>query len=418
MKIAGLSIEGAQFRASIMKRTMGFVTHIRNEEHALPLNPAERIAAVREILTHLKTEYGIKSVALGMDMTHFTIKLIDLPCITREDITNALVYELENHLPLPPDDYLYDFITVNTSEAMSKNLVFAIKRDKLSWLEECLEGLGLGLLSVRCTGVEIINELLSHKDSHHSMLLQQSGESFHVIGLENGKPVLFKTAYGVGDALARVEENMAGFKSLYTTGISDLTPFGRLNAMSISYDIPSLVALADMRRRPLKLNFIPEELAAKKLDLFPYAAIAMAMLCVLLYVSTSAVAYYKDYRALKAVNTWLDELEQTSHDLLETKREIEAIVEKRQFLRNFKTLSNKKIEYIKELSSVLPKSAWIVSLNIDGKGRIEIDGYATRTAEVIGPLENSPLFKNVEITAPVLLRDDLERFSIRMEVVE
>lgn len=416
MKTAGLSIEGTRLRVTIMKGALGFYSHVKSEEHSLPQNPVDRPAAIQELLLSLKAGYAIKAFSVGLDMSLFTFKIIELPCVTREDIASALEFELENHLPLPPDEYRYDFVTLSNDEASSKNLMMAIKREKLAWLAQCVEETGLKLLSVRCTGVEILNELLSHRDSHHSMLIQQSSENFHIIGLEHGKPVYLKTAYGLPDAITRVTEIMPSFKGIYTMGVSDVTEFSALGAMSIAYDLSAMVAQADLKRRQLKMCFTPEALIPIKLDLFPYVAGGLATLCVLLYLATSAVAYYKDRHALGLVNTWLKELEQTSHELLQTKKEIEAVMEKRQFLTSYKARSERNIAYIRELSNVLPKSAWLVSFNIDGKGKIDIEGYATRTAEIIGPLENSPLFKNVEITAPVLLREGIERFSIRMEL--
>ncbi len=418
MKTAGLNIEGLKLGVSVMSRSIGMLSHVKSEEYALPADPVEHPAFIREVLLALKAEHGISGFSVGLELGLFAARIVELPFKGREDIANALAFELETQLPLPPEEYRYDFMTLSTSGASSTNLIFAIKRDRLAWLAECVEETGLKLHSVRCAQIEALNELLSIRDARHSLFVQRVGEGFHIIGLDAGKPVLFLSAHSLDEAVAKATEHAAAFKGLYVSGIPDLAPFAGLTPASVSYDLASLVAASDLRRKPIRLNFIPEALAPRRLDLFPYVAAGLAALCVLLYLTTSVVAYYKEKRALDGVNASLQDMEKASHELLQTRKESETILDKRRFLQEFVARSNRKIGYIRDLSTALPDSAWLVSLNIDGKGRVEIEGYAERTADIIGPLEHSGAFKHVEITAPVLLREGLERFSIRMEVAQ
>ena len=72
---------------------------------------------------------------------------------------------------------------------------------------------------------------------------------------------------------------------------------------------------------------------------------------------------------------------------------------------------------VEELTAVLPDSAWVSDLRIDGDV-VEFTGFAKSAASLVAPLENSPLFMQASLTSPVVLdsTEDKERFSIRLRL--
>jgi general secretion pathway protein L len=72
---------------------------------------------------------------------------------------------------------------------------------------------------------------------------------------------------------------------------------------------------------------------------------------------------------------------------------------------------------MEELTTVMPDSAWVSDLRIDGDV-VEFNGFAKSAASLIAPLENSPLFMQASLTSPVVLdnSEDKERFSIRLRL--
>jgi general secretion pathway protein L len=72
---------------------------------------------------------------------------------------------------------------------------------------------------------------------------------------------------------------------------------------------------------------------------------------------------------------------------------------------------------MEELTAVLPDSAWVSDLRIDGDV-VEFAGFAKSAASLVAPLENSPLFMQASLTSPVVLdsSEDKERFSMRLRV--
>ena len=72
---------------------------------------------------------------------------------------------------------------------------------------------------------------------------------------------------------------------------------------------------------------------------------------------------------------------------------------------------------MEELTAIMPDSAWVSDLRIDG-GVVEFTGFAKSAASLVAPLENSPLFVQASLTSPVILdnTEDKERFSIRLRL--
>ncbi len=75
------------------------------------------------------------------------------------------------------------------------------------------------------------------------------------------------------------------------------------------------------------------------------------------------------------------------------------------------------IEVLEEISRVLPDSVWLSDLRIEGD-TLDISGLAKAGAALPSLLEQSPLFADAALTAPLTLdpREDKERFSLRVRV--
>jgi Tfp pilus assembly protein PilN len=76
------------------------------------------------------------------------------------------------------------------------------------------------------------------------------------------------------------------------------------------------------------------------------------------------------------------------------------------------------VQYMRELTEKIPEDAYLTTLRFRN-GRIEIDGFASRSSELIQILEGSDMLKGVKFTSPVTAgQGGKERFSIVAEVEE
>jgi hypothetical protein len=414
LKVAGLNIEDSYIKAAILNKRFGAIQWLRTEEIKLG---DEKTKVLKEALFRWKNETGIEGIVVGLDSKNFSHTSVKLPLKTREDISRALPFEMEKHLPLSPDEYLHDFFTVETTNTGTKNLVLSIKKEKLQWITECVKDAGLKLLGVRCSGIEALNEFLLSEKAQNVIFLYPRQHAYCIFGLKDSVLSYFRVLCDVDEVLIEIERISETYNGgIYAEGIKNRTLAEKLNAKSLSYSMPNLIALSIFRKRPIDLNFIPEEFVAPKIDYYPYAIVTMSILSILIFFSTSIFSYYKDYAALKKVDARINEIKTTAHELVETKKELEAIEEKRKFLLEFQSKRNININVLRQLSLILPEEAWLTSFSADEKGKVEIVGFADRAANIIEPLEKSPLFKNVEFSSPVTVKDGMERFSLKMEV--
>lgn len=421
MKIAGLSIEGPLLRASIVNKRLKAFTLLKSLEIGLPEGEEERVSFLRETLLGWKQDFGIKGVVISLDFKYFTYDYVDLPVTSETEIAQALSFEMGRYLPLPAEEYVYDFHTVTTGEAGSRNLVMAVRKNRLEWTAKCLEGTGLKLLGVRCSGIEVLNEFIASETQKDAVFLSPGSSTgnhfYYMVGLKDYEPLEIKLVHADNDPAPEVEEFSQTYsRGIYTAGLKDPQRFGNLDIRELSYSVATLTALSALTKRAVSLDFTPAELRTRKADYYAYAIGFLAVLSVVLFFSTSLLAYYKDYAALRKVQARVAEIRSTSRDLVETRKKLEDINRKTQVLFEFKRKRNRQIEILRQLSIILPRDAWLTGFNSGEKGTVEIEGYAKRSAEIIEPLENSPLFKNVAFSSPVTVRGGKERFSIKMEL--
>lgn len=74
---------------------------------------------------------------------------------------------------------------------------------------------------------------------------------------------------------------------------------------------------------------------------------------------------------------------------------------------------------IEELTVIMPDTAWISDLRVDGDV-VEFTAYAKSAAALVPLLAKSPLFTEASLTSPVILDniEDKERFSVRLRLKE
>ncbi|MFQ5481786.1 MAG: PilN domain-containing protein, partial [Nitrospinaceae bacterium] len=76
-----------------------------------------------------------------------------------------------------------------------------------------------------------------------------------------------------------------------------------------------------------------------------------------------------------------------------------------------------KMMVLKELSQIIPKDTYITRISIK-KSRMEIQGFSQAASQLIGKLENSPVFRNVAFAGSIVNQTKGQKFTIRSEVTK
>ncbi len=418
MKRAALSIEGSKISVAIASGMPWSMTVYKRTEVDLPEADEDRTETLNSLFKSLNDEHGVKGVTIGLEPGLFIHTFVDLPVAGRVEVEQALSFELEKYLPLPPEEYVLDFHTQRKDSGGSHNLVVSARKDKLAWIARAVEGTGVSVLGLRCTAFEVLNNLISTRGTNSCLYVYQGAASVAAITLSNSAPVSLSFRPLGADAEATVREMIEGYEeNVMVTGVEGAATYTgeHISTLKIT-PTDALLAGGWGRKKPFALDFTPPELVEEKVNHLPLAMTVLAGLCVLVFFMTSLLAFYKDQSALGRVQGRLSGIRTSSEGLVEIKRETEVLQRQIRYLGDFRSGSNGHIRLLNRLSSILPDSAWLTSFTASSANTVEIEGFARRTAEIIRPLERSKEFMDVEFSSPITVRDDFERFSIKMKV--
>lgn len=99
------------------------------------------------------------------------------------------------------------------------------------------------------------------------------------------------------------------------------------------------------------------------------------------------------------------------------KKDVENVEKEILAIRTFKTSRPMVLILLKEMTRIMPKSAWLSRVRIT-ESAIEIEGYAASATELLPKLEASEHFKKVDFVSPTIrdTRLKADRFSIKMDI--
>lgn len=416
MKSAGLDITDSHLRVSIISNTFGIKKAIRSEEIHLLEDKAQRNNLIRESLLRWKKDFGIKGVVFGLDLREFSHHFIELPLRSKTDINRALAFEMEKHLPLPPEEYIFDSHIIEATKEGTKNLVLSIKKERLEWIRECLRDTGLRLLGVRCSFIESLNEFISPKfrDKKHddAIFVYPSRPACHIADLKNLMPRYLRSVEEKDLTKELKDISGASPKAIYMAGAGG---FEGIDVKSLPFSIPNIIALSAFKKRIIALDFMPEEFVIERRDYYSYAISLISIFSVLIFIATTIYAYYKDRSALNEVELRIGEIKSTVKGLISAQKEIEDIEKRKDFLLDFQSKAFTGIGVLRELSITLPEDAWLTEFSTENT-KVEIKGFAKKASSIVEPLDKSAFFGKVEFSSPITKKDDMERFSIKMEI--
>lgn len=123
--ITGLDLGSRAFKAAQLNKVKDGYTLAGVAYQELPY-PEEETTADALLLDNLKRfhkESGLKlrDVAIGLSAEHSNLRVQELPKMGREELRNVLPYEIEQHLPINPEESVIDFeIQAEPSPDVSK----------------------------------------------------------------------------------------------------------------------------------------------------------------------------------------------------------------------------------------------------------------------------------------------------------
>jgi len=401
-------------------------------------NPASLLRA--ELATRRLTP---RRARIGLQRSVVTVKALEVPAAVGSSLAQVLRFELERHVPFPPEEMAFDSLTLPTTKGGPlRVLVAACERRTVERVLRLLEEPRLKPLSVTVACHNLPALLGRRLKARRAVWAHRHGDAIDVIFLGSGELRLSRTvpAAGGSELAAEIAGSLPLLKwkdcdAVWVSGdepgpflsspaLADLGAtvseppyrYGVTRLLAVLPDADRGVAMLALavalgRRQPL-LNLLPEALRPRNLTVGQLVTAGVATLTAALGVAALLAQgdvdrhYLEDLeRTMRALDPQVTVVEQIAAELNQKKRLLAA----------FKTVEEsgiRPLSVMRELTELLPQDAWLSTLSLDAKS-VEITGQASAASQLIPLLESSPWLDRVEFTSPVTRGRDKEQFRIK-----
>ncbi len=396
------------------------VRHLKSGEVLLGEDKKEWLGELTQALRQWKEEFSPDGVVIGLPLHYFSSRLIQMPLMAKDDLRRALHFELEKHLPLPVDEYVFDFLMAKGLNDV-RTLVFSIKKDVVNALHKAVTDAGMELVSIRSRTIDLLNNMAEIGDEKRikGIFINASDDDYEMAAIEDDGVVFMKRIPKDSDLAEELDHALQQFPGkVYASGEFEQLTLERFAPRKAQVYPPYALLSSYAKRKKFVLEFIPPELVREKKDYYPYAVAGLAGAAVVFFLLTGFVTYLKDVYTLNTIESQIKAIQTRASGVIETRKKLDAVQSERRALVDFLDRSNIAIKAMNDLSRTIPVDSWIINLTLDDKGGVELEGFSRKTSDVVLILEKSGLFKSISFSAPIISREGEERFSLKLEVKE
>ncbi|MFH1643051.1 MAG: type IV pilus assembly protein PilM [Patescibacteria group bacterium] len=136
------------------------------------------IEAIKNVVNGVKgKKLKTKYVACSLPEEKSFLEIIKMPLMSREDLKSAILFEVENYIPLPIEDVYLDFEIINKDirKKEMEVLLAALPKKTVDLYINCLKKAGLKPLFLEIESLAIVRALINKKLSSQSFLLIDLG---------------------------------------------------------------------------------------------------------------------------------------------------------------------------------------------------------------------------------------------------
>ncbi|MBM4337963.1 MAG: hypothetical protein FJ110_00295 [Deltaproteobacteria bacterium] len=405
-------------------------------------------------------KHGIKrdvaSVAIPRAKT--VVRFIRLPIATRENLRKVLEYETPRYTPFEKEDVYLDYhLLKEEKEWISLIAVFAKKSDIDTYLS-LLKKVGIRPLSIqipsiaglnlftfnRPAGEKEVSVLFDVNEPYFEMNLMEGTvwkESFHLptapedAGLKmvetyqrlrvetpSAKPNFFIFGFDADEALVASLKKIDGINGVFTPPMDRMKLPGNSSLISKAYASVG-IPLAGVIQPEIPLTLLPTEMKKRERPIGKFLLILSISLAVLIGVLQGGKSYYQYRDELRYLNEEIKKRKPEVETVEKLQKQRESLSKELAELEKIHSEEISKIEMLKELTRLLPPTAWVWNLKYNGK-EVEISGFADSASDLISLIDKSPFFDKVEFMAPVTKERQVkpegalekERFKIKARI--
>jgi Tfp pilus assembly protein PilN len=382
------------------------------------------------------------SITLSLPKDWVVLRRAEYPVSVKETVADVIGFELDRLTPFSAEEAYYDFRILEETHEKVMLLVLAVRMNIVTGYVDALkaENIGVGRLTVNLSGIATVCSYVSAADDFifidagtfgyqggkvHGGRLTESFSASLQDGIEGTLSVLAAEAEAQGNSLpiffhSRGDGDMPN-------SLGESLPLKLLRDRDLPWQLTSDreggVSLAI-------LGSLIEDLepGRKGLDLFckgvvkterpPIGGTGLLLALLLATLIPFAVLpVQREEKRLAEINRQISSRKEEVRRVEALRKEVESLEDVVESIEGFKEGKPEALVILKELTTVLPRSAWLTRVRITDKS-IDIEGYASSASEILPKLEQSKYFKKVEFGSPTVRdgRTNSDRFVIKMEL--
>jgi general secretion pathway protein L len=389
-------------------------------------------------------------ITLSIPKAWTLVKKAEFPSTVKENIANVIYYEMDRLTPFNADNALYDARLLGEEGDKVSVLLTAAKADLLTPALRALQEAGAHVtrLTMHLSGM---GTLCRYLDKIDDFVFVKMGEREYEGAVFEGGAMTraFTGTLGEGEEREKLDLLMPALEPLLEKAPTGNRQPGLI--VSLKDGSSSLREMLKMRVRvPLKILEETEVILGVPAQKIPYEALGglieslwsgaagpnllhkgreekqttpligtfiLAALLVLLWVIYLFSPVTVEERRLKEINHQITIRKEEVKKVEKTRKEVEALEGEISAIDDFKAARPTALNIIKELTGILPKSAWLTRIKVTGT-TVELEGYANSATELLPVLEASKYFTKAEFASPTFrdTRLNSDRFSIKMEM--
>jgi general secretion pathway protein L len=377
---------------------------------------AEKIDTVNRRVKDFLRGHRLRSACLwiGLPAEMVIQRVIRLPSAANENLAKAIEYALPKYIPLAPEDiyFQHQILAEDRDELQLTILVAAVKKKDLEPLIELRNQLGANICGAESAVTAAINGL---KDADLMDQLERATRELDSNGA-NGAASDESGALNVychgPDATPDVLSKLNASPDLEFTRLD-------LHKSPLAEDSPIAgtgLALKSLRPVAMDLNLLPEEFRKKPSVIARYMTLVLFLLTLVAAVTWGGSYYLHQRMTDRRVDRELDALAGEIKTLGQTQSQISALQERIDSLNSLRQDRLPALEFLKELTEILPDTAWLRGLSV-ADNQVLIEGYADHSPTLLQQLEASPRFSDAKFISSITRANDgKEVFKIGFEL--
>lgn len=166
-----------------------------------------------------------------------------------------------------------------------------------------------------------------------------------------------------------------------------------------------------------RINLLPEEKRPSRSRALPRINMALSLLLMIFTGAAILLPLWQERTVVIDLMSKVSAAQQKAEAVITIRQRLEEALEASEFLVKEKQQYPSAVEFLYELTRILPDGIWLQQLDFT-RGKIEVRGEATEASALISILEASPYFRNVQFRSPVTTnaRTGRDRFHITAQL--